>query len=257
MNALADMIWCELRKVLRARVPLFTFLGFLVMPLIGALLIFIFKDPELARKLGLLGAKANLVVGSADWPGYLTLMVEFTSLGGFFFFCLAISWTFGREFADSTVKDLLAVPVPRSSILLAKFIISALWCAALILETTAVGLLLGAVIRLPGATAAVLLHGTKLLLVAGTMSILLVLPFGFFASLGRGYLLPVGIAVLTAILGNLAVTLGWGDYFPWAVPGLYVQGAAVAPFSYGLILLTALAGMAATYFWWKYADQNR
>ncbi len=257
MNALADMIWCESRKVLRARVPLFTFLGFLVMPLIGALLIFIFKDPGLARKVGLLGAKANLVVGSADWPGYLTLMVQFTSLGGFFFFCLAISWTFGREFADSTVKDLLAVPVPRSSILLAKFIISALWCAALILETTLVGLLLGAIIQLPGASAAVLLHGTKLLLVGGVMSILLVLPFGFFASIGRGYLLPVGIAVLTAILGNLAVTLGWGDYFPWAVPALYVQGETVAPFSYGLILLTALAGMAATYLWWKYADQNR
>jgi ABC-2 type transport system permease protein len=257
MNALKDMIWCELRKVLRARVPLFTFLGFLVMPLIGALLIFIYKDPELARQLGLLGAKANLVVGSADWPGYLFLMVEFTSLGGFFFFFLAVSWTFGREFVDSTVKDLLAVPVPRASILLAKFIIAAIWCAALILETTVVGLLLGAIIRLPGASAAVLLQGTKNLLVTGFMSILLVLPFGFFASLGRGYLLPLGIGVLTMILANLAVTLGWGEYFPWAVPGLYMQGVALRPFSYGLILLTAMAGLAATYFWWKYADQNR
>ncbi len=92
MKTLSDMIWIELRKVLRSRVPLFTALGFLMMPLIGALLIFIYKDPQLARQLGLLGTKANLVVGSADWPGYLNLMIEFTALGGFFFFCLAISW---------------------------------------------------------------------------------------------------------------------------------------------------------------------
>jgi len=50
--------------------------------------------------------------------------------GGFFLFVLIISWVFGREFSDGTVKDLLAVPVPRSSILLAKFVLAALWSAA-------------------------------------------------------------------------------------------------------------------------------
>ena len=257
MKSLSSMIWVELRKVLRSRVPYFTALGFLMMPLIGALLIFIFKDPQLARQLGLLGAKASLVVGSADWTGYLTLMVEFTALGGFFFFCLAISWTFGREFTDGTLKDLLAVPVQRFDILLAKFIVTALWCAALIVETTFVGLVLGAVIQLPGGSPAVILHGTGMLVVAAVMSITLILPFGFFASVGRGYLLPMGIAILTLILGNLSITLGWGDYFPWAVPALVLQGASIAPFSYGLVILTGLAGVVGTYLWWKYADQNR
>ena len=237
--------------------PFFTALGFLMMPLIGALLIFIFKDPQLARQLGLLGVKATLVVVTADWAGYLTLLVEFTALGGFFFFCLAISWTFGREFTDGTLKDLLAVPVPRFSIILAKFIAAALWCVALIVETTIVGLVLGAVIKLPGASPTVIMHGTSQLAVASLMSITLILPFAFFASVGRGYLLPIGIAVLTVILGNLSITLGWGDYFPWAVPALVMQGETIAPFSYGLVILTGLAGVVGTYLWWKYADQNR
>ncbi len=257
MNILADMIWVELRKVLRSRVPFFTALGFLMMPLIGALLIFIYKDPQLARQLGLLGTKANLVVGSADWPGYLNLLIEFTALGGFFFFCLAVSWTFGREFTDGTLKDLLAVPVPRYEILLAKFFVAAFWCAALIVETYVVGLALGALIRLPGGSPAELLHGTGLLAVTAVMSIILVMPFGFFASLGRGYLLPVGIAVLTMILGNLFMTLGWGEYFPWSVPGMLLQEAHLGLFSYGLVVLTGLAGVIATHLWWKYADQNR
>lgn len=257
MKILSDMVWIELRKVLRSRVPFFTALGFLMMPLVGALLIFIYKDPQLARQLGLLGTKANLVVGSADWSGYLLLMVAFTALGGFFFFCLAISWTFGREFTDGTLKDLLAVPVPRFSILLAKFIVVALWCTALIVETYIVGLILGAVIGLPGGSPAVILHGTGLLAITAVMSITLVMPFGFFASLGRGYLLPIGIAVLTVILGNLSITLGWGEYFPWSVPALILQETPITPFSYGLVFLTGLAGIVGTTLWWKYADQNR
>ncbi len=257
MRILSDMIWIELRKVFRSRVPLFTALGFLMMPLIAALLIFIFKDPQMARQLGLLGVKANLVVVSADWPGYFNLMIEFTALGGFFFFCLAISWTFGREFTDGTLKDLLAVPVPRFDILMAKFIVAALWCAGLIVETTFVGLVLGAFIQLPGGSPAVILHATGLLVVTSVMSIILVLPFGFFASLGRGYLLPIGIAILTVILGNLSITLGWGEYFPWAVPAMLFQEAHPGIFSYSLVLITGLVGVAGTYLWWKFADQNR
>ena len=257
MNNLSDMLWIEMRKALRSRVPLFTALGFLMMPLIGALLIFIYKDPQLARQMGLLGTKANLVVGSADWPGYLNLLVEFTALGGFFFFCLAISWIFGREFTDGTLKDLLAVPVRRFEILLAKFCVAAAWCEALIVETYLTGLALGAVIRLPGGSAAVILHGLGSVAVTAMMSILLVLPFGFFASLGRGYLLPMGIALLALILGNLAMTLGWGEFFPWAIPGAFLQEPHLPWFSYCIVLLTGLAGVAATYVWWKWADQNR
>jgi len=257
MKLLSAMLWIELKKVLRARVPLVTLLTFLIMPLISALLIFIYKDPELARQLGLLGTKANLVVGSADWNGYLTLMVEFTALGGFFFFLLAIIWTFGREFTDGTVKDLLAVPVPRFTIVLAKYIVVAIWCTVLLVETSLAGLLLGAVIQLPGGSPEVLLNGTRLLVITGAMSILLILPFAFFASAGRGFLLPIGIGVLIMIFSNLAITLGWGEYFPWSVPALLFQQEPLTLVSTSLVVLTGLAGIAATYLWWKYADQNR
>jgi ABC-2 type transport system permease protein len=257
MKSLGDMIWIELRKVLRSRVPWFTALGFLLMPCVAALLIFINKNPTLARQLGLLGTKANLMVATADWPGYLAMLVEFTALGGFFFFCIAISWDFGREFSDGTLKDLLAVPVPRLSILLAKFLTVSLWCAVLIVETFVAGLVLGGVIHLPGGSAAVLLHGCSLLAVTACMSILLITPFALFASVGRGYLLPLGIAILLEVLGNLAVTLGWGAYFPWSVPAQYIQGVPLEPLSLGLVILTGLAGILGTSLWWRSSDQNR
>ena len=59
-------------------------------------------------------------------------------------------------------------------------------------------------------------------------------------------------------MANVVSYAGWGEYFPWAVPGIYGQGkGALAPVSFGIVILTGLLGAAATYLWWKYADQNR
>ena len=86
----------------------------------------------------------------------------------------------------------------------------------------------------------------------------LVMPFELFASIGRGFLLPIGAAVLTMMMTNLAAIAGWGEYFPWAIAGLYAQGKSpLPPVSYWIVILTGLAGMAGTYLWWKFADQNR
>jgi ABC-type transport system involved in multi-copper enzyme maturation permease subunit len=258
MVNLSDMIWVELRKAIRSRMPLFTALGSLFMPLGIAFLIFLAKNPELSQKLGLISAKANLIAYSAtDWPTYLGLFGQIIAAGGFFLFVLAISWVFGREFVDGTLKDMLAVPVQRSSILLAKFIVVAIWSAALTMVIFVIGLVLGAIIRLPQGPISVILQGSALVAITACLVIAVVMPFALFASVGRGYLLPMGVAILTLMMANLVVIVGWGEYFPWAVPGLYTQGSNLAPISYWIVFLTGLAGMLGTYFWWKYADQSR
>ena len=259
MNNLTDMIWIELRKAIRSRMPVWTALASLFMPLGMAFLIFLARNPELSRKLGLVSAKANLIAYSAtDWPTYLGLFGQITAVGGFFFFVMAISWVFGREFADGTLKDMLAVPVRRSSILLAKFIVSAIWSAAITLVILILGLVMGAIIQLPGGSLSVVLRGSAVAAMAACLCIAVVLPFALFASAGRGYLLPLGVAVLALITANLVVVVGWGEYFPWAVPMLYAQGKSyTGPISYSIVFLTGLAGMIGTYLWWKFADQNR
>ena len=118
MHDLADMIWIELRKAIRSKMPLWTALGSLVMPMGIAFLIFVARNPAISKKLGLISAKANLLVYSTtDWPSYLGLSGAVLAAVGFFLFVLTISWVFGREFADGTLKDMLAVPVQRALIL--------------------------------------------------------------------------------------------------------------------------------------------
>jgi len=259
MKDLSNMIWIELRKAFRSRMPLFTTVGSLFMPLGIAFLIFVATHPEISGRLGLVGAKANLMAYAAtNWPTYLALLAQMIAAGGFFLFCLIICWVFGREFADGTLKDLLAVPVQRASILLAKFSVAGVWSVALTLVIFGVGLVMGAIIGLPQGSPGALLQGSALVAITACLTIAVVMPFAFFASVGRGYLLPIGIAILALMMANLVGVLGWGAYFPWAVPGLFAQGKGyVTPISYPIALLTGLAGMIGTYLWWKYADQSR
>jgi len=259
MNNLSDMIWIELRKAVRSRMPLWTALGSLLMPLGIAFLIFVSKNPEISQKLGLVSAKANLVAfAGTDWPAYFVVFGEAIGAGGLFLFILIISWVFGREFTDGTLKDMLAVPVQRGSIVLSKYIVAALWSEAMTLVIFIAGLIMGVLLKLPGGSLSVLLHFSVIVMITSLMAIAVVMPFALLASMGQGYLLPIGVAFLMALMINLMQIMGWGEYFPWAIPVLYSEGKTqLAPLSYWIVFLTGLTGLYTTYLWWKYADQNR
>jgi ABC-2 type transport system permease protein len=259
MKTLSDMVWIEFRKAIRSRMPLWTLIGSMFMPVGVAILILLAKNPEISHRLGLVGAKANLAAyAAADWSSYLVLFAEVIAGGGFIFFIIIISWVFGREFTDGTVKDILAVPVPRSSILLAKYFVVVVWSVAIAIIMLLFGILMGVLIHLPGGTTGVILSGSMDAAITICLIIAVVLPFSFFASVGRGYLLPIVFAFLCLIMANLMMVLGWAEYFPWSVTMLYAQGESSLPsISFFLVIFTSLVGMTATYLWWMYADQNR
>lgn len=261
MSNLSAVLWIETRKVLRSKVPLVTALGFLIAPLACAFLMFIYKNPDFARSMGLVSAKANLMGGSADWSFFLNMLAQAISVGGILLFNLVISWVFGREFADNVVKDLLAVPVARSTILLAKFIVAAIWSLSLALMVYLVGVTLGGWVGLNLWSQSAFVGGSLTVAVATLLVVAVSTPFALVASVGRGYLLPVGISMLTMAVAQIIGLIGYGDYFPWTIPGLYANvagpGNGITSVSYWVVLFTCLAGMAATYWWWMRADQNR
>jgi len=181
MNDLSEIIWIESRKAIRSRMPLWTALGSLFMPLGIAFLIFVSKNPKISKNLGLISVKANLIAYSAtDWQTYLGLSDQIIAAGGFFLFVLAISWVFGREFVDGTLKDMLAVPVQRSSILLAKFFVVDIWSAALTIIIFIVGLVMNAIIKLPGGSFSVIFQGAALMVITACLVIAVVMPFALF-----------------------------------------------------------------------------
>jgi len=259
MNNFTNMVWVEWRKAIRSRIPVWTSAGALFLPLMIALMILISKNPEISRKLGVISAKADLIGFSATtWSGFMVLTAQIMATAGFFMFLIILSWMFGREFADGTIKDLLAIPIPRTTILLAKFTVYSGWSSAMTVLILIASLVMGKVIGLPGWEGIVIGQGIMLVLITACLVILVVIPFALLASIGRGYLVPLSLAVLILILANVAVALGWGDYFPWSIPGLFSQNKNMVGIAgIWIVLATGLLGLWGTDQWWKKADQNK
>lgn len=256
------MIHVEGLKASRSHLPLWTALAVLLLPLVDTFMMVILKDPEYARRAGLISAKAQLMAGTADWPTFLAVLAQAIAVGGFFLFSLISSWVFGREFSDGTAKDLLAVPVARGTILLAKFAVVMVWSLALAMLAVLAGLLLAALVGLPQGSAAVLAQGSATLAVTTALVVAVMTPVAFLASVGRGYLLPLGMTILFVMLANVLSVAGWGHFFPWSVPALYAGAGdgtrtVLGPISYAIVLLTGVAGIVGTILWWQFADQSR
>jgi ABC-2 type transport system permease protein len=261
MSNLQQATWVELLKARRSKVPLFTALALAMAPLAGGFFMIVMKDPELARRMGMVSAKAQIVAGSADWPTYMSLLAQAVAVGGILVFSMVASWVFGREHSDRTLKDLLALPTSRQVIVLAKFAVCALWGILLALLIYLLGLLVGTLVGLPPTTQQVMVQGS--LTIAGTavLTILLIPPIAFFAGVGRGYLAPMGAAIFLVVLAQLAAAAGWGEYFPWAVPALHAgmagpQDTQMGLISYVLVLVPSLLGVVATLWWWEHADHT-
>lgn len=262
MNNLHQAIWVEFLKAYRSKMPLFTAVGFSLMPLVGGLFMIILKDPDLARRLGIISTKAQLVAGSADWQTYLGMLAQATAIGGIMLFNLVGSWIFGREYSDRTIKDLLALPTSRATIMIAKFVVLGIWSAWLTVFIYLLGLGIGLAVGLPPTSAEVIWQGTSKLIVAASLMIALTTPIVFFANVGRGYLLPMGMAMLALFLAQVIAATGWGEYFPWAVPALSTgmagpQYTNLGLSSYVIVVVTSVVGIIATLLWCEYADQTQ
>ncbi len=256
MRNLAQAVTVEVLKARRSRVSIFSALGFALLPLVGGFFMIVLKDPELAQRVGLISAKARMLAGAADWPTYLELLAQALAVGGIILFGFVASWVFGREYADRTAKDLLALPTPRAAIVAAKFVVIALWSALLVILVLLLGFGIGALIGLAQASPPLLLHGALTIVIAALLTIALVTPVAFFASAGHGYLAPLGFVFLMLLLAQVVAVAGWGEYFPWSIPALLAQGEPLGASSYVIVAATCAVGFAATWLWWELADQT-
>jgi ABC-2 type transport system permease protein len=260
MNAFLSAFWAEALKARRSRVLLLTVAGFSIFPFVDGLFMYILKDPGRARAMGLIGAKAQLTAGVADWPTFFQVLLLGTAVGGAILFAFITAWVFGREFSDHTLKEVLALPTPREVIVTAKFALIALWVLGLTLVIFVMALGVGRLVDIPGWSAALESSSFGSLMIIVLLTFMLMPVVALFASAGRGYLPALGWAFLTMALGQIAHVLGWADWFPWAVPGLLGSptGAPSDPIelhSYAVVLLTFIGGLAGTLAWWRDADQ--
>lgn len=246
----------EYWKMTRSRVTLVTtVLMGVLLPAMGLA----FYSVAQSDGIGALADKAAALLIGEGWGGYLGSVGQIAAVAIFLGAGVVVAWAFGREHVDRTFPSLFALPVPRATVAIAKFVVLAMWLVALAILVGIVALALGLLTNVgPTEWTVIVPELTRLLgitLGAGFLS----LTMGYVASVGRGYLPAVAAMIVIIAVAQVAVLFGTGGWFPFAVPGLLaVAGAEGAPelnvAEIGLMFVVALGGVWATVWAWRKAE---
>jgi ABC-type transport system involved in multi-copper enzyme maturation permease subunit len=253
----------EIIKNRHSRITWVTFIAFSLAPLFGGIFMLLMKDNGTEGLSGAFQSKAVMMSFEANWHSFLGILSQAVGVGGVLIFGFVASWLFGREYSDGTTKDLLALPVSRAKILNAKFIYYILWCIALAFSNLLIGLIIGFSLGLPGWDLVMFSENIQVYIFTTLMIISLNTLIAFFAIYGKGFMTPLGIVALLLVSAQIFGALGFGNYYPWAVPGIY-SGSGGAElkahlniYSYLILFVTSIFGYFSTILWWKFSDQTK
>jgi ABC-2 type transport system permease protein len=256
--SLRQVLLTEFLKLRRARVTWATLAAMSLAPLGISLFMWILREPGRAAQLGLLGAKANLSGLEATWPSFASMLTLVVGMMGMVVLPFVVAYVFGREYAEGTAKNLLALPAERHWFVVAKLVVAAVWWLVLVAAVLAEAFALGSALGLPGFSAGVALGAIRSALVAALIAYLIVPLVAWATIAGRGYLPPIGFALATLALGNLFGKTGWAEWFPWSVIPLMIgtvgQPKTLPAGSYVVVAATFAAGVAAAIWQIRRAD---
>ena len=263
MRSLWKALAAEFLKIKNSKVIWTSLIAFAIAPLMGGAFMIILADPELAAQSSALNLKAQAMSVEANWNSYFGILSQAMGIGGIMVFGFVASWIFGREYSDGTAKDLLSLPVSRTQILNAKFIVYLFLCFMLALSNLLLGFLIGWYLDLTGFNAFILIKNLEVYFITAFLTILIGTPIAFFAIAGKGYLAPLGFVALTLVFAQVIAAAGYGTYFPWSVPGIFSNSGGnelkemLNVNSYLVLVATCIIGYLLTVTWWNYADQHK
>jgi len=259
----AVVIGAELAKLRRSKVTWTTLAASVFMVGIAGFFMWMMKNPGVAQTLGLMGRKASFAFGgqAADWPGFLTFIVEMEGIGGLILCSIIVTYVFGREYVEGTAKNMLALPVGRAWFVLAKVVVSTAWFAVLTLVMAIGALFAGTIVGLGNLTARTFLAAVAKLFELSAMSLCCSTLVAWVAVETRGYFAPLGFSICTLVMASVFGHTGWGPWVPWSIVGLY-SGAAGAPSGLGwgnlaVLAVTLLLGAGLTIRHETWADNTQ
>lgn len=178
-------------------------------------------DEQLLAKLGPLA-------GLGGWAGLVGVVAQITAAGGLLAFGVALSWLFGREFADGTIGNLFALPVRRSTIATAKLVVYLAWSVGVAVGLTAAVAALGLAFGY-GATDAPGVIELVRVPVLVVLTALIAVPAAWVATLGRGLLPGIAATVGLIVVAQVMAVIGIGAWVPLVAPALWAIDPGAVP----------------------------
>jgi len=249
----------ELLKCKHSPIILISFITFAIVPVMSGIFMQLMKNPEVIGNGSAINTKMEMLNVSANWDAMFMILKQGMGIGGVLIFGFLVSWLFGREYSDNTLKDILSLPTSKTKIINAKFTVYFLWAIALAISNFLLGMIFGIILHLPDFDAVACWIHIQEYAFTTLLTILLGILIAFFAMLGRGYLAPLGFVVLSVVFSQIIGAIGWGHYFPWAIPALYSGVAGdykeqLNMMSYVVLIIVSIAGYCMAVMYWKNTD---
>ena len=190
---------------------------------------------------------------------FSTVNMYMSALFAILLFSIIISYLFGREYNEHTLKTMLTVPISRGKFLISKYVMFLIWILILTVVTSLSTLAFGFVAGLSGFTLQLFINSFVELLFANILLFLTFSPF-VFISLFITNMVPAMVGGASLTLVSLLVNgQSWAPYVPWACPYLISSGeiadygvSLIIP--YGVILVTFLIGIVVSYIYFTKKD---
>lgn len=238
MPVLLKLVYCEMLKLKRSKIVVFSFLGVSSTPF----MMFIeamqthFNHPEKIFTLSDIYDSSLL---------YVMLLMNFMV------YVAIAAYLFSREYSENTLKTILPSPLPRARFVVGKYLMLLIWTIVLTFFTWTTILLAmyiyNAFFGLPGFS---LMIAGRWLVKFMTGSILLYLtlsPFAYLAEKSKGFVLPVIMAAVI-VMGSVAVSnQEIGALYPWTAGLFMITGRTFdtvysIPLALGILTLASFIG---------------
>ena len=185
---------------------------------------------------------------------FSTVNMYMSALFAILLFSIIISYLFGREYNEHTLKTMLTVPISRGKFLISKYLMFLIWILILTVVTSLSTLAFGFAAGLSGFSLQLFINSFAELLFANILLFLTFSPF-VFISLFITNMVPAMVGGASLTLVSLLVNgQSWAPYVPWACPYLISSGeiadygvSLIIPYS--VILATFVIGLAISYIY--------
>lgn len=173
-------------------------------------------------------------------------------------FGVLATWVFNREFAENTLRNILAIPVSRSALVVSKMIALFVWIEVLSAWSWLVAVVLGFAGGMWDGSSGVLVRYLAQFLVEGCWLFLLMTPIVFATLVLRNY---VPVIIITVAITLVSVVIGNSEYqavFPWTAILTVVTKKFPAEYPravpYVSIIGTSIAGFVASLAYFRRMD---
>ncbi|WP_268489233.1 ABC transporter permease [Bacillus paralicheniformis] len=242
---MANLLYTELLKLKRSQMFLVSILGAAAAP-------FICFISSLAKKAKYPDVPIRFSETFSDTNLYIVLLIGVPLYG------VITSYLFNREYAESTLKNLLTIPVSRISLIVSKLVLLLIWIMMLTLIAWVLTLLFGLIGQFEGLSSAVLIDGFQQFMIGGALLFFLVSPIIFVTLLFKNYVPTIIFTIIISMVSIMVYGTEYSALLPWSAVWVIASGTFFPEYppeySFISVAATTILGLAATIVYFKKID---